>query len=138
LLLGYRGQVTLEFIVVLAIVSIIFLAAINLAVQGHRGASQDLWAMSASYNAKRLADAIGDAYLAGEGAKLNVTLPSMLPGGIGYEISVRSNLVTISVPDYGAEFEWKTLTRDTEGGLDLAAGIIMVENINSTIRLEGV
>lgn len=135
-----RGQVTVEFIVVTGIVFAIFLVSFQFIADERRMASETLWSFDAQDSAEKLAHALNNAYLAGAGASLNVSLPSKLVGGIDYEITVYERMVSVHVPTYNRDFDWKYVTAAVDGasqGLSVEAGLIGVENINGTLKLTG-
>jgi hypothetical protein len=133
-----KGQVTAEFMSVMAIVSIVFLVAISFISQEKKATAQNMWEVDARYGAQRLAEGINAAYIAGSGSVLNVSLPKALVGGANYSISLRPRLVTLSVPAYGREFEWKYAGADVQGalgGLNLSGGPLRIVNVNGTINV---
>jgi hypothetical protein len=133
-----KAQITVEFIIIMGLVSFIFLVTVNFIANEQKAVSQGLWAQDAQDRAESVAKAINSAYLAGDGASLNLTLPKRLVGGVNYTVTVRKRLVSVSVPSYGREFERKYLTADVEGagaGLVLAPGALSVDNRNGTISL---
>jgi hypothetical protein len=133
-----RGQITLEYIVVMGIASIIFLITINFIMHEKKVMSESVWSIDGQDRVQELASAINSVYLAGDGAYLNVTLPKRLAGGVNYTVTVYRRLVSIEAVEYGREFEWKYITGDVygaQGGLDVAPGVVEVENVNGTIYL---
>jgi hypothetical protein len=135
-----KGQITVEFITITGIVSIIFLVAFNFMMEERKLVSQSIWAVDAQDTAEELAASINHVYLAGDGASLNVTAPKSLVGGVNYTITVYQRLVSINVPAYGREFEWKFITGDVEGagsGLSVKPGGIRLKNVNGTIHITG-
>lgn len=132
------GQVTVEYIIITGIVSIIFLVAFNFISEERKTTAEDIWSMDGDKTAEAVAHAINTAYLAGDGAEVNVTLPEKLTGGLDYTVTVYRRLVTVEVPSYGREFEWKYVTGGVNGttdGLTLGKGTVTVENRNGTIYL---
>jgi hypothetical protein len=133
-----KAQVTVEFIIVMALTSMIFLVIINFIAQERKSSAQGMWAQDAQDTAERLARAIDAAYLAGSGSSMNVTLPMRLVGGMNYTVTVRERLVSVSVPGYGRDFEWKYANAGVEGarnGLALGGGVIVLTNRNGTVNL---
>ena len=134
-----RGQITVEFVIIMALASIIFLVTVNFISHGQKPSAESLWAQDGQNNADLLAREIDEVYIAGSGAVMNVTHPTSLVGGVGYNITVRGRLVTISVPVYGREFERKFATSGVKGapsGLSLPAGALRISNANGTIIIE--
>jgi len=137
-MLTMKAQITAEFIIILALASMIFLVTINFIYQERKAATQWTWSLDAQDTAEKLAWAINSAYIAGDGTSSNVTLPKMLVGGVNYTVTVRPRLVTVSVPAYGREYEWKCQTSDIDGaslGLTVAPGVVTIGNSNGTIKL---
>jgi len=133
-----KGQVTVEFTAVIALATIIFLVVVNLITQERRATSQAMWAADAEDTAMKIARTINSIYLAGDGAKTNLTLPKKLVGGLNYTVTLRPHLVTVYVPAYGREFECKHLTGDVEGGassLTLQPGTTVFENVNGSVEI---
>jgi len=138
-MLKCKGQITAEFMAVMAIVTMIFLVAFTFIGREHKVAARSIWSMDAEDTARKLAAAINSAYLAGDGALTNVTLPKRLVGGVNYTMTVRERLVSVTVPAYNdTEFEWKFQTAGVEGaasGLSVMPGTVGIQNDNGTIRL---
>jgi hypothetical protein len=133
-----RGQVTAEFIVIMALVSIVFLVIINFIAQERKTSAQSLWAQDAKDTAMKLAEGIDAVFLAGSGSSMNVTVPKRLVGGLNYTITVRPRLVSVAVPAYGRDFEWKYMVSTVDGstsGLHLEPGTIVLSNDNGTVTL---
>jgi hypothetical protein len=131
-----RGQVTLEFIVIIAIAFIIFLIIFSFISQERRSANQMVWSQDAQNLANSIADNINSVYLAGNGARINMTLPIKLIGAIDYGVTVRRRLVTVSTPLYEREFDSKTQVADVCNsyvGLNVVVGEIMIVNMNNTV-----
>jgi len=136
--LAMKAQVTLEFIVATAIVSMIFLITVNFVVRERKLMSQSLWAVDGQDRAEEIANAINSVYLAGDGSSMNLTLPSRLVGGVNYTVTVYRRLVSVQAPAYGREFEWKFATGDVHGaalGLGVTPGTVEVTNVNGTVHL---
>jgi len=133
-----RGQVTVEYIVILSLMSIVFLIIMNSVMEGKRSQSQSLWSQDGKRIAKKVADSVNMAHIAGDGSRHNVTLPAKLVGGVAYNITIRPRLVTVDVPLYGRDFEWKTVTADVAGAggnLTIAPGIVRFWNQGGQINI---
>lgn len=133
-----KAQVTVEFISVMAILSVIFLVTLNFIVAERRSMAQSLFSIDAQDTAQKVASAINSVYIAGDGASLNVTLPARLVGGVNYTTSVRPRLVTVTAIPSGSDFERKFQTGDVRvsgGGTAVGPGTVLLENINGTVEL---
>jgi hypothetical protein len=133
-----KSQSSMEFIIVLGIVSIIFLIGFNSLAVEFRGVNQYMWSNQARDLAEKLASEINNMYVSGENSSTTVTMPARLYGGVDYSILVYRGLVSINVTTYDREFSWRTVTRNINGsdsGLALTPGEIKIENIGGTIYL---
>lgn len=133
-----RGQVTLEFIVVTAIVMVVFAVMLQVIANERKLASQSIWSLDAADAAQRLANGLDSAYIAGDGATMNVTLPRRLYGGVNYSITVRRRMVTVEVTPYNRTFDWKFSGGGVEGssgGLSVEPGTVGLRNENGTIQI---
>ncbi len=133
-----RGQVTVEYIVILSLVSIVFLVTISTVMAGSKAQAQAVWARNAAGIARQVAWEIDKAHIGGDGYKHNITIPQRLIGGVDYNITVRPRLVTVIAIPYGSEFEWKVITADIEGvatGMSIEKGILTFCNYQGSVNI---
>jgi hypothetical protein len=132
------GQVTIEFVIVMALASMIFLFSLNLVSQERKASAQGVWSGEAVDTARRLAEGINSVCVAGSGSSENLTLPAKLAGGTRYNVTIRRRLVTVEVPAYGREFEWMFICGDVSGStppFPVFTGVtVSLTNINGTVK----
>lgn len=113
-----RGQISIEYIVTLALISMIFVVSVSAIMNGKKTQNQVIWSQDGKNKAEKIAQTINKAYIGGDGFETDISLGKKLLGGVNYTITVRPRLVSVSVPSYGREFEWKFQNADVDGAAD--------------------
>jgi hypothetical protein len=136
--LRLRGQVTVEFIVTLAILMIIFLVAFHALGVDRAHTAQLLWNLDARDSTQRLGEEINAVIVEGPGSNRTAQMPMRFIGGVNYTIKVYPRMVAVDVPLYGREYVWRLLTSNINGSdttLALNPGEIIIENREKVIYL---
>lgn len=131
-----RGQVAIEFLVIIGLLTSVFLVIMYSLSRTHRGTMADVWKMEAQEVANGFGDAVDRVHLAGWGAWEVYRLPQNLPGGLNYSVTVHPHIVSISVDQYNTEFDSKILTariNGTTNGKPIRRGSVRIENRNGTL-----
>lgn len=138
--LRFRGQVTIEYMLILGLISMVFIVAINSIASGYRTHHEAVWSSNARSLSRQIANEIDKAHVGGDGYAHNMTIPIRLKGGVDYNITVRPRLVTVNTFPYEREFEFKTVTADIDGasgGMTLSKGVLTFENVGGAISITG-
>ncbi|MBD3388460.1 MAG: hypothetical protein GF416_05260 [Candidatus Altiarchaeales archaeon] len=133
-----RGQVTVEYVVVFAILMLVFVVAFHSVSVERKHASQMLWSVDARENTWDLAESINAAVIGGPGTNMTITMPGKLVGGVNYTITVYPRMVALDIPSYNREFTWRILTSNINGSdaaLTLHKGEVTIMNKDDVIYL---
>ena len=136
-----RGQVTVEFMVVVITLMLVFLSAFHYIGAERGNTAQLLWNLDGRDRARMLGEQINAVVVEGPGANRTLTMPVRLIGGVNYTIKVYPRMVAVDVPAYGREFTWRLLTSNINGSdtiLVLSPGRVTIENVEKTIYLRSV
>ena len=96
---GLRGQLTVEFVVVLLIVTLLFSASVFVAGEQSNSFNASKRFLDAKQLALKMARTVNDVYLAGDGAKTRV----FMPAPFDYNLSVSGRYLEASFDNQFAD-----------------------------------
>lgn len=110
-----KGQVSLEFMIVVAISLVVFLFMFSITDRRNDEMFASSTNMHAKMQVRGLAEIINNVFLSGEGSKDSYALPDKLRDGTNYSVSVYANYLEINwdSKQYGVPL----LTGDVSGNL---------------------
>jgi hypothetical protein len=134
-----KGQLSIEMIISLSVLIIIFLGVLVLAGQRQSMSESFKSSMYARIVNDQLANGINQVYLAGDGATRVVYLPDTLQDGSGYNLSVypalhRTTIEWVSVSDTRT-YSAGILTSNITGNISSFSGIVTISRIGGEVTI---
>ena len=135
-----RAQLSVEMIILLSAVLIILMAMLSSFATGPEKSVFNKRSASAREYSERLAYAINNIYLAGDGAGLSLELPQTLIDGTGYSMNIYPDKHLIDITWLsGANFDHSSiqlLTSSLSGKLSGIKGNLNLTNSGGVIIIE--
>jgi len=126
-----KGQVSIEFIIVIVLLLALFLFSLTIFSERNSGYIYSKESYEARLIADKLAAAVNTVHLAGPGTEANVLLEER---GIDFNVSVTGNAVVVEWRD--SHIDSGLLTDNVTTGAISTGNLVNVKNVNGGIEVE--
>jgi hypothetical protein len=131
------GQVSVELLILLGLVFIIFVSIFSLVPDRDRHASQQVLKLSAQSLADKVAGGINSVHRAGDGAVIQVLLPTTLVEGTPYNITIYPTHHRVEIRWDGVDahqYSAGIVTGNVTGNITARRGTIVMHQIKGGVH----
>lgn len=137
-ILDRKSQASFEFIVIFAVLLIIFIAVLGFSMGVFSSIRQSKITLPATEMCERIAWSINEIYFVGDGGFSSIYIPAMLPETSYFNLTVYPNnrLIEIRWQNQQKHYTSPLATSNISGSLVIHEGYLNITNIDGGIYLE--